>query len=232
MRILDDLQIYLPLFTGMPWSQKTHDWMVLKDYNSIRDVLYLDWPQLAAVLYPEWLLCVYKTRQGKSSHIFMTAQHIWASFIKMYLYKAACSDISIPRQRSVQRSERTPGRFLQRQWAGLSSHHTARCPHWAGRSNSAFELQQLGHFMQIHGYSLKDSVSTNTKMIYRYISLFFTQYLKGFLYKIETLSQPCVITGCWECVKIYCTQKTRANLLILLYQQHIFLACSLQNITL
>lgn len=91
----------------------------------------------------------------------------------MYLYKAACSDISIPRQRSVQRSERTPGRFLQRQRAGLSSYHTAGCPHWAGRSNSALELQQLGHFMQIHGYSLKDSVSTNTKMTYRYISLFF-----------------------------------------------------------
>lgn len=51
--ILDDLQIYLPLFTGMPRGQKTHNWMVLKDYNSMRDVLYLDWPQLAAVVYPD-----------------------------------------------------------------------------------------------------------------------------------------------------------------------------------
>ncbi|XP_056116095.1 voltage-gated potassium channel subunit beta-2 isoform X1 [Rhinichthys klamathensis goyatoka] len=85
----------------------------------------------------------------------------------MYLYKAACGDIPFPRQRSAQRSERTTGHFLLRQRAGLSSHHTAGCPHWTGRSSSALELQQLGRFMQIHGYSLKDSVSTNTKMIYR-----------------------------------------------------------------
>ncbi|XP_016419706.1 voltage-gated potassium channel subunit beta-2-like isoform X1 [Sinocyclocheilus rhinocerous] len=85
----------------------------------------------------------------------------------MYLYKAACSDIHVPRPRIAQRSERTPGRFLQRQGTGLSSHHTAGCPHWEGRSNSALELQQLGHFLQIHGYSLLESVGANTKMIYR-----------------------------------------------------------------
>lgn len=122
----------------------------------------------------------------------------------MYLYKAACGDIPFPRQRSAQRSERTTGLFLQRQRAGLSS-HTAGCPHWTGRSSSALELQQLGRFMQIHGYSLKDSVSTNTKMIYRYITRFYT-VLKRFLYDIETLSQHyCVITAP-ECDKIYYTQ--------------------------
>uniref|UniRef100_A0A8C2D1W0 Voltage-gated potassium channel subunit beta-1 n=1 Tax=Cyprinus carpio TaxID=7962 RepID=A0A8C2D1W0_CYPCA len=84
----------------------------------------------------------------------------------MYLYKAACSDIHVPRQR------RTPGRFLQRQGTGLNSHHTAGCPHWEGRSNSALELQQLGHFLQIHGYSLLESVGSKTKMIYRYILVF------------------------------------------------------------
>ncbi|KAK2900588.1 hypothetical protein Q8A67_008703 [Cirrhinus molitorella] len=84
----------------------------------------------------------------------------------MYVYKAACSDILVPRQRSALRSERTPGRVLQRQGTGLSSHHTAGCPHWEGRTSSALELQQLGHFMQIHGYSLVDSVGANAKMIY------------------------------------------------------------------
>ncbi|KAF4117677.1 hypothetical protein G5714_002230 [Onychostoma macrolepis] len=87
----------------------------------------------------------------------------------MYLYKAACSDIHVPRQKSAQRSERTPGRFIQRQGTGLSSNHTAGCPRWEGRSNSALELQQLGHFMQIHGYSLLESVGANTTMIYRWI---------------------------------------------------------------
>lgn len=113
----------------------------------------------------------------KFSHLY---DRQYSIFSKMYLYKAACSDIPFPRQRSAQRSERTTGHFLQRQRAGLSSHHTAGCPHWTGRSSSALELQQLGRFMQIHGYSLKDSVSTNTKMIYRYISLVFTRCLKVF----------------------------------------------------
>jgi len=108
----------------------------------------------------------------------------------MYLYKAACSDIPFPRQRISQRSERTTGHFHLRQQAGLSSDHTAGCPHWKGRSSFAIELQQLACFMQIHGYSLKDSVSTNTKMIYRYISLVFTQHLKVFF-----IQHYCVITG-------------------------------------
>uniref|UniRef100_A0A8C1HXB3 Voltage-gated potassium channel subunit beta-1 n=1 Tax=Cyprinus carpio carpio TaxID=630221 RepID=A0A8C1HXB3_CYPCA len=87
----------------------------------------------------------------------------------MYLYISVCSDIPGPRQRSAQRSERSAGRFLQRQGTGLSSHHRAGCPHWKDRSSS------------IHGYSSLESVGANTKMIYRYIVLVFTQYLKHFI---------------------------------------------------
>uniref|UniRef100_A0A8C2A8U7 Voltage-gated potassium channel subunit beta-1 n=1 Tax=Cyprinus carpio TaxID=7962 RepID=A0A8C2A8U7_CYPCA len=73
----------------------------------------------------------------------------------MYLNKPVCSNIPGPRQRSAQRSERSAGRFLQRQGTGLSSHHRAGCPHWKDRSSS------------IHGYSSLESVGANTKMIYR-----------------------------------------------------------------
>lgn len=69
IRTLDDLQIYLPLFVGMPWSQKSHDWMVLKDYNSMRDVPYLDWPQLCLPrLIAQCIDCysVYKNQGGKA----------------------------------------------------------------------------------------------------------------------------------------------------------------------
>lgn len=62
MRILDDLQFYLFLFTVMPQSQKTHDWMVLKAYNSMHDVLYLDWPQLFA--QTDSFVYSYKNCQG------------------------------------------------------------------------------------------------------------------------------------------------------------------------
>uniref|UniRef100_A0A8C1RM15 Voltage-gated potassium channel subunit beta-1 n=1 Tax=Cyprinus carpio TaxID=7962 RepID=A0A8C1RM15_CYPCA len=58
----------------------------------------------------------------------------------MYLYISVCSDIPGPRQRSAQRSERSAGRFLQRQGTGLSSHHRAGCPHWKDRSSSFFSL--------------------------------------------------------------------------------------------
>lgn len=165
--------------------------------------------------------CIHiKLPRWKSSHIFMTALHIWVSFSKMYLYKAACSDIHVPRQRSAQRSERTPGRFLQRQGTGLSSHHTAGCPHWEGRSNSALELQQLGHFMQIHGYSLLESVGANTKMIYRCILLVFNTV--SILYDIWTTLLWCNCMACEKVSKFTANKWTSGNLLILLYEQHIY----------
>uniref|UniRef100_A0A8C2K9K1 Voltage-gated potassium channel subunit beta-1 n=1 Tax=Cyprinus carpio TaxID=7962 RepID=A0A8C2K9K1_CYPCA len=61
----------------------------------------------------------------------------------MYLNKPVCSNIPGPRQRSAQRSERSAGRFLQRQGTGLSSHHRAGCPHWKDRSSSALEPQYV-----------------------------------------------------------------------------------------
>ncbi|XP_073712334.1 voltage-gated potassium channel subunit beta-2 isoform X1 [Misgurnus anguillicaudatus] len=81
----------------------------------------------------------------------------------MYLCKAACSEITIPRQRNA----RTLGRFLQRKGAGLDSHLTAGYPNWKGRSSYALELQKLDAFVQIHECSVKETVSANTKMVYR-----------------------------------------------------------------
>lgn len=83
----------------------------------------------------------------------------------MYLYKAACSEITFPRQRNM----RTPGRLFQRQGAGLDLHPTTGFLHGTGTSGYVLEPQKLDALVRTHGCSVQETVGPNTKMIYRYM---------------------------------------------------------------
>ncbi|XP_028319915.1 voltage-gated potassium channel subunit beta-1a isoform X2 [Gouania willdenowi] len=91
----------------------------------------------------------------------------------MYLYKATCSAIPNPKQRSTrgqggfQAQGLGQGRLLRQTPTGMAPRPFSPLLWMASKPSSVVELKQLEEFLNFHSLSLQDSVKSQTGMSYR-----------------------------------------------------------------
>ncbi|XP_015233766.1 PREDICTED: voltage-gated potassium channel subunit beta-1 isoform X1 [Cyprinodon variegatus] len=94
----------------------------------------------------------------------------------MYLYKATCSEIPNPKQKSsrgqggvgIPVQGLCQGRLIKQVSMGPGSQSYAPVMLWtANRANNVRQLKQLEEFLNFHSLSLQDTVRSQTGMVYR-----------------------------------------------------------------